>query len=197
MEPQERPRVPLLPTYEAREIGKSYGVPSSMTHLNVFRCLLHHPKLASSVAGTLSGLLWRFNALDEKLRELIIMRIGWRTRATYEWTQHWQVALRVGLTDDEILAVRDWRRSEILSKAARAVLAATDDTLDHGHILDDTWAKCCSHLKTEAQRIELVLAIANWRSFSELLQSLKIPLEEGVVPWPPDGKICETLTGRE
>jgi hypothetical protein len=36
--------------------------------------------------------------------------------------------------------------------------------------------------------IELVVAIGNWRLFSSLLRSLEIPLEDGVAPWPPDGK---------
>ncbi|MEC8198040.1 MAG: carboxymuconolactone decarboxylase family protein, partial [Pseudomonadota bacterium] len=29
--------------------------------------------------------------------------------------------------------------------------------------------------------------ISNWRLFSEMFQSLQIPLEEGVDHWPPDG----------
>jgi hypothetical protein len=33
-----------------------------------------------------------------------------------------------------------------------------------------------------------VTAIGNWRLFSSLLQSLDIPLEEGVEAWPPDGR---------
>ena len=37
--------------------------------------------------------------------------------------------------------------------------------------------------------IELVAAIGNWRMISSVLRSLEIPLEEGVVPWPPDGKV--------
>jgi hypothetical protein len=36
--------------------------------------------------------------------------------------------------------------------------------------------------------VELVVAIGNWSLFSSLLRSLKVPLEEGVAPWPPDGR---------
>ena len=69
-----------------------------------------------------------------------------------------------------------------------AILAATDETLDGGMISDATWAACAAHLKTAEERIELVVAIGNWTLFSQLLRSLKIPLEDGVVAWPPDGK---------
>jgi hypothetical protein len=56
------------------------------------------------------------------------------------------------VTREEIVAVHDWRKSDLFGPADRAVLAAAP-TL-----------------------------------FSQLLQSLQVPLEEGSVPWPPDGK---------
>ena len=35
----------------------------------------------------------------------------------------------------------------------------------------------------------VVIAIANWSMFAQLLRSLEVPLEEGVDPWPPDGAV--------
>lgn len=181
-------RMPMLDEAEARRLGKEHGVPSSMAPLNVFRIMLNHPVMAGSVSGLLANLLYRANKLDGTLRELIIMRIGWRTGAMYEWTQHWRVCMNMNIPADLVLAVRDWRKAANLTDAQRAVLAATDETLDGGKISDATWAECCKHLATQEERIEMVLAISNWRTFSELLQSLKIPLEEGIEPWLPDGE---------
>lgn len=181
-------RMPMLDEAEARRLGKEHGVPSSMAPLNVFRIMLNHPVMAGSVSGLLANLLYRANKLDGTLRELIIMRIGWRTGAMYEWTQHWRVCMNMNIPADLVLAVRDWRHAANLTDAQRAVLAATDETLDGGKISDATWAECCKHLATQEERIEMVLAISNWRTFSELLQSLKIPLEEGIEPWLPDGE---------
>jgi hypothetical protein len=84
--------------------------------------------------------------------------------------------------------VRDWRNAANLSAADKAVLAAVDDTLESGMISDATWAACAEHLRTPQERIQLVIAIGNWTMFSQLLKSLRIPLEEGVNAWPPDGK---------
>lgn len=185
---QSGSRVSLLSVEEAKARGKEYGVPSSMSHLNIFRALLNHPELAKAVSTLLSMLLWKANRFDERLRELIIMRVGWRTGSLYEWTQHWNVALRIGMGEEEILAVRDWRTSTILNDADRAVLAATDETLDQGRISDATWEQCRAHIDGDAALAEMVVAISNWRMFSEVLQSLQIPLENGVAHWPPDGK---------
>ena len=160
-----------------------------MSHLNIFRALLNHPELAKTVSTLLSMLLWKANRFDERLRELIIMRVGWRTGSLYEWTQHWNVALRIGMGEEEILAVRDWRTSSVLNDADKAVLAATDETLDHGRISDKIWEQCREQIGDDAQLAEMVVAISNWRMFSEVLQSLQIPLEAGIEHWPPDGKV--------
>lgn len=181
------PRVPMLAEDEARAIGKEVGVPSTMAGLNVFRIMSRHPALAGVVAKQLAMLLYRGNKLDGRLRELIIMRIGWRTGALYEWTQHWPVALRIGLTEAEILAVRDPANATCLGPAELAVIAATDDVLDHGAVGEASWRACAEHLSSHAERLELVAAICNWNTFSILLKSLQIPLEDGIAAWPPDG----------
>lgn len=187
MSDENRARIPFLDVGEAKRLGREYGVPSSMAHLNVFRVMLNHPELAAATGNLLATLLYKANKLDLRLRELIIMRVAWRTGSVYEWTQHWRVAERLEIDAESILAVRDWRAADCLGDTDRAVLAATDETLDAGRISDATWTECCTYLETEAERIELVLAISNWRLFSEMFRSLQIPLEEGVDHWPPDG----------
>ena len=181
------PRIPMLAEDEARAIGKEVGAPSTMAGLNVFRTISHHPELAGVVAKQLAMLLYRGNKLDERLRELIIMRIGWRTGAMYEWTQHWPVSLRIGLSEEEILAVRDPANATCLGAAELAVLAATDDVLDNGGVGEAAWQACGKHLHTNEERLELVAAICNWNTFSIMLKSLHIGLEDGVAAWPPDG----------
>ena len=188
----DAPRIDLLSLEEAANAAGSAGISEQMAALSVFRVLLRHPAVASELASTLTTLLFRGNKLDARLRELIIMRIGWRTGSVYEWTQHWRVARGLDIPEADLAATRDWRGAANLSEADRAVLQATDDTLDQGMISNATWKACCLHLATEAERIELVVAIGNWTMFSQLLKSLRIPLEDGVEAWPPDGKAPRT-----
>ena len=178
-------RLPLLEVGEARRRAAEVGVPETMAELSVFRTLLHQPRAARAVNGLLHALLWK-GTLDARLRELLIMRIGWTTGAVYEWTQHWAVALAAGVPEADVLGVRDWLNYEGFDDADRAVLAATDESLAAGCISDATWAACAFHLD-EAQLVELVVAIGNWSMFARLLPSLDVPLEDGVAPWPPDG----------
>jgi alkylhydroperoxidase family enzyme len=180
------PRIAALSPEAARTAAVEAGLPEYLADLNVFRVLLQHPPLAGAFNGWLSPLLFE-GKLDVRLRELVIMRLGWTTGSVYEWTQHWRIATQLGVPDDDLLAVRDWRRSD-LDAPARAVLAATDDVLTSGAIRPTTWAECEAVLPTAPDRLELVAVISGWRMVSSVLRSLDVPLEDGVEPWPPDGR---------
>ena len=180
------PRIDLLPTEDALKAAETVEVLPQMAELSVFRVLLHQPAVAKAVQDLLVALLFR-GSLDARLRELLIMRLGWATDAVYEWTQHWRVARQLEIPAEDLLAVRDWKNSDRFDARDRAVLAATDDTLANGCISDATWAECCKELPSVQDRIELVAAIGTWRMISGILKSLEVPLEEGTAPWPPDG----------
>ncbi len=184
---QPTPRIPMLSLEEARKAAATAEIPEQVAELNIFRVLLNHPLLAKRINDLLMTLLFR-GKLDTRLRELVIMRLGWATGSNYEWTQHWRIARELGLPEADLLAIRDWRESDRFSDADRAVLAATDEILDRGGISPETWADCVSHVGGFEELLELTAAIGNWRMVSSLLQSLDIPLEEGTASWPPDGR---------
>jgi alkylhydroperoxidase family enzyme len=177
----------LLSVEEATAAAEAAGVPSYFAELSVFRVLLRNPPVAKALWDQLNVLLFH-GTLDERLRELVIMRLGWATGSVYEWTQHWRVARGMKISEDDLLGVRDWQHHAGFGPAERAVLAATDDTLTTGTISAETWDACRAALVDDGVLVELVVAIGNWRTFSQLLRSMEVPLEDGVEPWPPDGK---------
>ena len=180
------PRIPLLAPDDALAAAESVKVAPAFAELSVFRVLLNQPGVAKAVQDLLVTLLFR-GKLDGRLRELVIMRLGWATGSVYEWTQHWRVATEMEIPEEDLLAVRDWRSASGLSEADRAVLAATDETLADGAISPETWALCERHVGGREELVELVAAIGCWRMISSVLRSLEVPLEDGVAPWPPDG----------
>jgi alkylhydroperoxidase family enzyme len=181
-------RVPRLPVDEAKSAADEAGVPNYMAELAIFQVLLNHPLLARAINDLLASMLWH-GSLDSRLRELAIMRIGWLTASDYEWTQHWRVAQGLGVSADDLLAVRDWRGYEGFGPVERAVLAATDDVVRDGAVSAESWTACERELEADpAVLVELVTAIAAWRMIATVVQSLDVPLEDGVTSWPPDGK---------
>ena len=182
-----------LDTGAAVTAGADAGVHELFARLNVFRVLLRHPQVAGAVQGLLTTLLG--GELDARLRELVILRLGWVTASEYEWSQHWRVARYVGLTDAEIVAVRDWRgAADVFDAADRAVLAAVDDTCAHGTITAGTWEEVCRALPSDAERIELVTAIGAWRMISSVARSLEIALDDDLSAWAPDGIAPDTTS---
>ncbi|HEX2829581.1 MAG TPA: carboxymuconolactone decarboxylase family protein [Burkholderiales bacterium] len=181
------PRLPLVPVEEARRLGAEMGLGEAQASRSAFRMLAHHPDLVRQVYGLLRMLQTR-NKLPSRLRELMIMRIGWTTDAAYEWFQHYRIATQeVGLTDEEIVAVRDWKKSGLFSAADRAVLAAVDDTRERGEISEAVWADCERLFPEPALLVEMAVMIGNWTLFSQIIKTLRIPVEGGDA-WPPDGQ---------
>ena len=181
------PRIEPLSVEAAKKAAAEAEVPEAMADLNVFRVLLRQPRVAKQLNDLLITLLFR-GSLDGRLRELVIMRIGWATGSAYEWTQHWRVAQEQFATSaEDLLALRDWRNAARFGPAERAVLAATDETLETGRISRETLAACREHVGGDAELIELNAAIGCWRMISQILRSLEIPLEDGLAAWPPDG----------
>ena len=180
-------RIHLMSHDDALRAAEEVGVPAPMAELNVFRVLLHRPRTAKAMNDLLLSMLFG-GALDDRLRELVIMRIGWATGADYEWTQHWSISQDTfGCTADDVLAVKDWTHHDGFGPPERAVLGAVDETLAEGTATEETIATCRELLGEEAT-VELVVAIGAWRAVSQLARSLDIPLETGVDSWPPNGE---------
>ena len=163
------PRVPLLPVGEAKAAADEAGVPNYMAELAIFQVLLNHPTLARVLNDLLATMLWH-GKLDTRLRELAIMRIGWLTASEYEWTQHWRVALGLGVSAADLVGVQNWQAHNGFGPAERAVLAATDDVVRDGAVSADSWAACERELGPDpAVLIELVTAIGAWRMIASIL----------------------------
>jgi alkylhydroperoxidase family enzyme len=181
------PRLPLLSAAEARQAATQAGVPAALAELNVFRVLLRHPALAKWLADLLVGLLGH-GELDPRLRELMIMRIGWMTRSDYEWSQHWRIALRLGLSEQDLLGVREWQRHDSFGPAERSVLALVDEVVRDGKVTDLTWAACREHVADDPRvLLELLTVVGLWQMVAAHLRSLGVPLDDGLASWPPDG----------
>src|SRR5260370_2957798 len=84
-------RVPMVSLERARELGEGMGLPARRTQSEAFRTVANNPGVARVAFSQLMQLLEN-NKLDTRLRELMIMRIGWVTGSAYAWTQPCRVA---------------------------------------------------------------------------------------------------------
>lgn len=175
------PRLPLItdPSPEVEEILQG-ALTHDGTPLNIFGMLAHHPKLLKRF-NLLGGFLLNKGTVPAREREIVILRIGWRARAVYEFGQHTIIGKNVGLTDDEIAALAGGERA--WSDSDAALIAMADDLADHDCVSDDTW-DALRRDWDEQQIIELIITAGFYRLVSGFLNSTGVPLDDGVPGWP-------------
>ena len=151
--------------------------------------MLHHPDVARTWLSFNNVLLWN-GALDARLRELMVLRVAWRTRSTYEWAQHVRMARRCGITAEEIDAITDGTGAGVWSPLDADVLAATDQLLDHYRIDDDTWARLAERLD-ERQLMEVAFIVGTYTCLAMAFNSVGLELDPELhetTALPPDAE---------
>jgi 4-carboxymuconolactone decarboxylase len=152
--------------------------------LNIFRTLGHHPRLLKRF-NLFGGLLLTEGLLPAREREIVILRVGWRSGSVYEFGQHTLIGRSVGLTDDEIGRIASdpgsdgagWNELDGLLVSFADELCATND------VSDATWAALEGHFGP-AELVELLVVAGFYRLVSGYLRSARVPLDEGVPGWP-------------
>lgn len=149
---------------------------------NLFATLVHHPRLLrrwSSFGGVLLN-----GTVPARERELVILRVGWRCRAAYEFGQHVLIARRVGLSDDDIDRVRQGPDAADWSERDRALLRVVDELHDGYGVTPATWEALSSEWSTE-QLLEILMTVGQYHLVAMVANAVGIQPEEGVPPLPP------------
>ena len=175
-------RLPLLSPEETRRRGTELGIPSTLSRLNAFRVLLHNTQVTGSLAQFLVALLSR-GAVDRRIRELVILRVGWRTASEYEFCQHVAIARQIGMKEEEIFGSREPEACLSYDARDRAVMRMTDELLDRSTVSDETW-NVLRGFFDDAEIVELFLVAGNWRMVAGFLNGLDVPLDDGIESWP-------------
>ena len=142
---------------------------------NVLSTLMHHPALAGPFL-LYNNVLLRTPTLDHRTRELVILRVAWRTRAPYEWAQHVRIANNVGITPAEIAAIAHDPDVDPWTPLEADLLAAADQCIDNYRIDDDTWGRLALHLD-QRQLVELVFVVGTYTGLAMAFNSFGLQLD--------------------
>jgi 4-carboxymuconolactone decarboxylase len=109
--------------------------------------------------------------LSAQHRELLILRVAWRTRSGYEWSQHSRMGGDAGLTDQQIDAVVEGPGAAVWTPLERALLTAVDEMIDEHGVGDATWAALAAHFEP-AVLFELLFLIGGYLCLAGVLNSI-------------------------
>ncbi|MPZ79739.1 MAG: carboxymuconolactone decarboxylase family protein [Actinophytocola sp.] len=137
--------------------------------------LLHEPSLASTWLELGSRLRYR-GRLDDRTRELIICRVGARTRSAYELHHHTPLALAAGVSRAQLDALDHTDppgglftdRERDLIHYADAVLAAA---------VTDRHTKAVLRWLADAELVELTGLVAYYLAVSRFLAAMAVDVE--------------------
>jgi 4-carboxymuconolactone decarboxylase len=141
----------------------------------LYQVLLNSPTLAQGWEGLLTAVRNR-SSLPADLREMIILRVAVLNRAPYEFEAHVPHALKAGMPQEKIDALRDLQRPEGLtgfSDQERRVLALTDAMTRDIDVPDSVFDPI-KPLFSEQQLIDLVATVAAYNMVSRFLVALRV-----------------------
>jgi alkylhydroperoxidase family enzyme len=151
---------------------------ANLPPLNIFRMLPHAPTFLRGF-GQLGTAILSQAALDARLRELIILRVGNRSPAPYEWQQHVPIGRACGVSDDEITALeRNNLAAPCFDERDRVVLTLTDELLTAPRASDATLAAMRRHF-SDRELCEAVITVGFYMLVARFLETTGVDLETG------------------
>jgi alkylhydroperoxidase family enzyme len=181
--PLASPRIPPLApaqfTPDVRQMLDPSG--SGRPVAAVYRTFAQHPKLYPP-RQVLSEYIRLKATLPPRVREMLILRIGYLCGSEYEWAAHARAGRAAGLTPDEIrmLAVGPdggW------SRADAAVVRAVDELFAGDEVSGGTWGTLAETFNRQ-QLLDLLITTGGYRMVSMALNTFGVPLEPGSERFP-------------
>lgn len=154
--------------------------------LNVFGTLAHHPELLRHWLGFATYLLTS-STLERRLRELVVLRVGWRCHSPYEWGQHVRIGRKAGVLDADLERLSIGPEATGWSLPERAALRAADEIIDRHTVGDATWQELSQHFSNQ-QILDLVFLVGQYQLVSSALNACRVErddgLDERLMPFP-------------
>lgn len=194
------PRIPPLlpPEWDATALdalgafphGKAFvlsqwpsGVPRGMHGLGA---MVRHPVLTKAFL-TFNNHIATTSMLSKRIRELLILRIGWLCRSEYEFAQHLVLGRSAGLTDAEIERVQLGPDAPGWEPEDADVIRAVDELYADARIHDGTWARLAKRFDTQ-ELLDLLFTVGCYDVLAMVFNTCGLPLEKGVAGLDPGSR---------
>lgn len=145
---------------------------------NIFGLLLNSPDAAE--VATNVGEFVRFKSpLDPVVREITILSVARETNAGYEWAQHEPIALKDGVSERTIEAIRSGRAPMGVPAKEGVYAQAVKELVRDGKMSDLTF-QAVEHLLGPAQTIDFLVLVGYYWMLGRIMATLEIDLDEGL-----------------
>ncbi len=165
-------------------------LPPGMERLNLFRTQAHNPRVLQRM---FAGNLLDAGSIDQRTRELLILRTCARCGSEYEWGVHvalFAAAAALSAADTAATLERDPGMLG-LSDAEVVLFNTVDELHDTSHLSDALWSRLGVHYST-AQILEIIALVGNYHAISFVANAARVELESFAPRFPALAALAPT-----
>ena len=182
-------RLPAIPgdkqTVDQRKAAEAFRANRKQDVFGPFVPLFRSPDLMLRVMAL--GDYLRFRTLfPTRLNELIILMTARHFTQQYEWSFHYPIAVKEGLSGDTIKAIAEGRRPSGMSADEELIYEFCTELLHNNSVSDPTYARVVARWG-EQGAIEMVGVVGYYTFQSMVLNTARTPATPGapaLVPFP-------------
>lgn len=168
-------------------------LPEGLPPLNIFATLAKHPKLLDRF-NRFGGFLLYKGLLPVREREIVILRVGWRSGSVYEFGQHTDIGRTAGLTEDEVRRLATdgadgadgtdgTDGTDGWTDPDRDLVEMADELCLTNTVSEDVWRRLAKRWNDQ-EMMELLVVAGFYRLVSGFLNATGVEREPGVPGWP-------------
>lgn len=145
--------------------------------LGIYKALLHNSKLAETWFNHLNAVRWE-TGLSGRLREILIIRVGWRLGSSYIIKQHIpKLAEPEGLTAIECQALLTDGLQNCFSAAEKAAIQLADELTVKARAPDDLMS-LLKTLYSDKMLVEMTVLIGTYNMHARFVAGMGIEVEK-------------------
>ena len=143
-----------------------------------YAAILNNPQAAGSMAG-LGGYARFETPLDPRIKTLAVLTAAREAGGHYVWTVNQRGAKEVGLSEDIIAAIREFRAPVGLAPADAHVVQFVIEILRQHRVSDATFKALQSQIG-DAGIIDVLVVSGYYHTLAHTLQALEVELPDGM-----------------
>lgn len=140
--------------------------------LHLYHMLLHSLPLTEGWLALLTAIRQKLG-INGAIREMVIIRVSLINGVDYEAEQHRPIAVREGMSEEQVVALANWETSELFNDTERAALALTDEMTRNVQVKKET-LEYVRRAFGDSGSVELVATIATYNMVSRVIEALEI-----------------------
>lgn len=143
-----------------------------------YKSLIYCPELALHVGDLGSYLRFGEGRIPGYVRELVILFIARSIKSGFEWVVHRPFAIKEGISEDIIEAVRVGKRPGNADRLQLGALSLAQNVIDYKSIPADLQEELIREVGIEGV-VELVVLCGFYRMIGGIIAAFDIPMPEG------------------